>query len=168
MGQQRLQHRWRTGHERWLCLAVVLGVALSAQVAGAKECQRETPLPSDVRLIVPGPEVPEDVARFAGVWSGAWGESGGLCPTLVLEEVLQNGYARVILSYGTSATMQIGVPSFRRLTGRIVEGELRVRVPLPTIQPELTYRLSGEALQGSIQSPDGSTGRAIGSPRSSC
>jgi hypothetical protein len=57
---------------------------VDSQAATSKECRRETPLPADVRLIAPGPEVPEAFARFAGAWSGAWEESGGLCHTFVL------------------------------------------------------------------------------------
>src|SRR5215510_2906814 len=64
-----LQHGYTTGHPLGLCLALALGLALGTQAALAKECQREIPLPTDVRLNAPGPDVPEAVARFAGVWS---------------------------------------------------------------------------------------------------
>ena len=87
MNQQRYHHGFMTGRCLLLCLALGLGLALGTQIAAAKECQRETPLPADVRLIPPGPEVPEAVARFAGAWSGAWGRSDGLCHTPVVEDV---------------------------------------------------------------------------------
>jgi hypothetical protein len=82
---------------------VALGLTLGTQAAAAKECHRETPLPTDVRLIAPGQEVPEAVARFAGTWLGAWLDEGSeaLCHTLIVEEALANGYARVIYSIGT-------------------------------------------------------------------
>jgi hypothetical protein len=56
--------------------------------------------------VAPGPEGPEAVARFAGAWTGAWGEGRGeaLCHTLVVEEVWAHGYAQVIYSIGTSAS----------------------------------------------------------------
>src|SRR6266478_3404704 len=99
-----------TGHQVWLIITVTLGLALGTQAAAAKECQRETPLPMDVRLLAPGPEVTEAVARFAGVWTGEWEHSGEFCHTLVVEEVLANGDARVISSYGTSVTVNIHLP----------------------------------------------------------
>jgi hypothetical protein len=68
MHQPILQHRLTTRHHLWLCLAVALGLALGIQVATAKECHQETPLPADVRLSAPGPQVPDAVARFAGAW----------------------------------------------------------------------------------------------------
>jgi hypothetical protein len=136
-----------TGHQVWLIIAVTLGLALGTQAAAAKECQRETPLPVDVRLLAPGSEVPEAMARFAGVWTGEWEHSGEFCHTLVVEEVLANGYARVIYSYGTSVTVNIRLPGFFRATGRIVDGELRVHLPIRE-RPMLAYRVAGETLQG--------------------
>jgi hypothetical protein len=77
-------------------------------------------------------------------------ERGGLCTTLVVEEVLANGYARVIVSVGTSAAWDIRLPWFLRATGRVVDGALRVHVssPTPGVPPlKLIYRVAGETLQ---------------------
>jgi Beta-lactamase len=99
------------------------------------------------------------VAPFAGVWVGVWEDSGELCHTLVVEEVLANGYARVIYSVGTSLVLNIRLPGFLRATGRIVDGELRVRLPIRD-RPARAYRVVGEALQATREDPDGHTGRA--------
>ena len=109
------QHRFTTGRHLWVAMTVALGLALGTQAATAKECHKETPLPADVRPIAPGPKVPETVARFAGAWIGAWVDQEGrevLCHTLVVEEVLANGYARVIASFGTSAAANTPLPGF--------------------------------------------------------
>jgi hypothetical protein len=106
------QHGCTIGRQVWLIIAVTLGVALGTQAATTKECQRETPLPTDVRLIAPGPQVPEAVARFAGAWTGEWERPGGLCHTLVVEEVYANGYARAIYSHGTAADLNVRLPGF--------------------------------------------------------
>jgi hypothetical protein len=58
-------------------------------------------------------------------WSWRW-PRGAFCTTLVLEEVLANGYARVIVSVGTSAAWDEPLPWFLRATGGVVDGELRV------------------------------------------
>jgi hypothetical protein len=162
-----------TGCHRWLViiwaisigLAVICALALGTQVAAAKECHRETPLPADVQLIAPGPEVPEAVARFAGAWSGAWLDQGSSeleCHTLAVEEVLVNGYARVIVSSGTYVDrniplpefFNIRLPAFVRVTGRIVDGELRVQLPLPP-RPKHAYRLAGDTPQATREGPVG-------------
>jgi hypothetical protein len=139
--------RGMTGHPVWLIITVTLGLALGTHASAAKECQRETPVPADVRLLTPSPEVPETIARFAGVWTGEWEHSGEFCHTLVVEEVLANGYARVIYSYGTSVTVNIRLPGFFHATGRIVDGELRVHLPIGD-RPPVAYQVAGETLQG--------------------
>src|SRR3989442_8947724 len=130
------QHRFTTGRHLWVAMTVAPGLALCTQAAMAKECQRETPLPADVRLSAPGPEMPEAVARFAGAWSGEREDSGGLCHTLVVEEVWANGYARVIYSVGTSVALGVPLPRFVRVTGKIVNGTLRLHLP-ESDRPEL-------------------------------
>jgi hypothetical protein len=102
--------------------------------------------------------VPEAVARFAGIWSGeAVDERGSICHTLVVEEVLARGYARVIFSVGTSAAWDERLPWFLRATGRVVDGALRVQVSLPTpgVPPlKLIYRVTGETLQVTQEGDD--------------
>ncbi len=90
MNQQTSPYRFTTGHHLWMVMMVALGLTLGTQAAAARECHRETPLPADVRLSAPGPEVPEAMARFAGAWIGAWLDKGSeaLCHTLIVEEVL--------------------------------------------------------------------------------
>jgi len=70
-----------------ILITFVLLVSLGAGVANARDCRDETPLPADVKLVPPGPDVPTTAARFAGAWIGAWKEKGGdtVCATLVVE-----------------------------------------------------------------------------------
>jgi CubicO group peptidase (beta-lactamase class C family) len=130
--------------------ATILGAPHEIWSAMAKDCNGQTPLPTNVRLITPGAEVPEAFARFAGAWIGAWRdqkERRVLCHTLVIEEVLPNGYSKVIYSIGTHAAWNIRQPNFWRVTGRIVDGVLRFHLPV-TARPSLAYRFDGETLLG--------------------
>jgi hypothetical protein len=71
----------------WVAVAITLALGTGAQAAKAKECHKETPLPADVTLIAPGPDVSQAVAEFAGAWVGAWKNRRGedtLCQTLVV------------------------------------------------------------------------------------
>lgn len=147
-----LQHGCTTGRHLWLCISVTLGLALGSQAAAARECHRETPLPADVRLVAPGPEVSEAAARFAGAWIGAWldNENEALCHTLVVEEVLASSYARVIYSVGTYADWNARLPNFWRATGWIIQGQLHFQLPVPG-GPELAYRFAGETLSGTFK-----------------
>ena len=55
-------------------LAVLLAVTAGLRPAEARDCRDETPLPGDVKLIAPGPDIAPEAARFAGAWTGAWKE----------------------------------------------------------------------------------------------
>jgi len=157
MNRQTRHHGYTTRPHLWVVMTVALGLALGRQAVTAKECQRETPLPADVRLTVPGPQVPEAVARFVGAWTGTWVDQGGRetqCHTLVVEEVLANGYARVIVSYGTYADRDVRLSGLLYVTGRIVDGELRFQLPLPP-RPKRAYRFADDTLQATREGPGG-------------
>ena len=79
-------------------VAALLLVALP-RVAAALDCQGTMPLPDDVRVVPPASDVPQELARFSGAWTGAWRDSGGTdtqCNTLIIEEVHPNGFLRVV------------------------------------------------------------------------
>jgi hypothetical protein len=153
-------HRCTISRQLWLVTAVTLGLTLGAQAVVAKDCHRETPVPTNARLITPGPEIPAAVAQFAGVWGGVWEDSGELCHTLVVEEIFANGYARVIYSVDTSLVLNMRLPAFLRVTGRIVDGTLRFHLPIRE-RPARSYRMVRGSLQATREDPEGRTGRAM-------
>jgi hypothetical protein len=144
-----------TAFVRFVVAAMVfVAVVLGAAAADAKSCLRETPLPPDTRITPPAADVPADVARFAGAWAGAFKDEANAdaaCHTLVVEEVFANGYARVIFSGGPHEPWGVRLPLLERATGRVVDGVLRVKLPLVGIRPDLTYRLSAGALAGTFK-----------------
>src|SRR5215475_11562658 len=87
----------------------ILATALLVATAHARDCAQETPLPADVKLTSPGTNVPADLARFAGAWTGVW--DGDVCSTLLVEEVFGNGVARVVYSRGTSEALTSASPT---------------------------------------------------------
>ena len=134
-------------------MAMIPGFAPKTQAATVKDCERKTPLPANITLIKPAAAVSETIARFAGAWIGLWPDLKGreaLCHTLVIEEVLPNGYARVIYSIGTDAGLNIRQPNYWRVTGRIIDGALRFHLPLPD-QPSLSYRFDGQTPGGNCR-----------------
>ena len=90
------------------------------------------------------------MARFAGVWSGAWDNTDGFCHTLVVEEVFANSYARITYSHGASVTLNVPLPGFIRVTGKVVDGTLRFHLPVPD-RPALAYQFVDETLQGTYK-----------------
>ena len=120
--------------------------------ASAKECSRATPLPADTTITPAGADVPAEVARFSGAWGGVWTNrsgAGGPCTTLVVEEVLANGYARVVYSIGVFDP-HARLPRYWRTSGRIVNGVLSFGLPAPS-RAEFTFREAGADLAGTYK-----------------
>jgi hypothetical protein len=82
-------------------LVVLLVVAVGPRPAEARDCRDETPLPADVKLIAPGPDIAPEAARSAGAWTGAWKEqdTDTICATLVVSRTTAS-----IAGRGTSET----------------------------------------------------------------
>jgi hypothetical protein len=157
----------------WPGLVVTLGLTLVAGPALAKDCTREMPVPVDARLAPRAANVPDDVARFAGAWLGAWKNrdgSDGLCAALIVEEVFANGIARVVYSYGVDKAFGAEVPNAWRATGRIADGVLSVVLPSPG-RPVFTFTFDDGKLKAKYRGEgDGTLLRAgnladIGCPR---
>ena len=133
-------------------LVVLLVVAVGLRPAEARDCRDETPLPADVKLIAPGPDIAPEAARFAGAWTGAWKaqDADTICATLIVEELLPSGHARVIYGHGTWEPLGIQVPAYWRATGRVVDGVLRFALPVPD-PPAFAYTFTGGALSGTFR-----------------
>ena len=134
-------------------LPAILMLVLATPAFAAVDCRGATPLPADLRLVAPGGDVPAGLAAFAGGWNGLWKDpagAGDLCNTLLVEEILADGHARVVYSIGWAPKMGGGAPNFWRATGVIAGDVLTVRLPEPE-RPVLKYRLDGDKLTGTFQ-----------------
>lgn len=85
----------------------------------------QVPLPPDLSIADPSPDVPAEEAAFSGAWgNGAW---DGTVPTaLIVERVHANGSASVIYAVGASPQANIQ-PEWLRLQGRIASSHLIVQ-----------------------------------------
>jgi hypothetical protein len=138
-----------------IAMTLVLFVSLGVGAVDARDCRDETPLPADVKLVPPGPDVSTTAARFAGTWVGAWRENSvdTVCATLVVEELLSTGHTRVIYSHGAWAPLRIPQPRFFRATGRIVDDVLHFVLPLPD-RPPLAYKFAPDGSLWPGRSPN--------------
>lgn len=151
---------------RLLIAAVVLVLAHAPSAGAALDCRHTLPLPDDVRLVPPTSDVPAEIARFAGAWSGGWTDPKGIeaqCQMLVVEEVFANGYARSIYSVGASANLGSGVPGVWRVTGRIEDGVLRFTLPVPG-GGRLAYRIDSNQLSATYNDGRPASLRRVSDP----
>ncbi|MDI6771184.1 MAG: hypothetical protein QME77_01170 [bacterium] len=92
------------------------------------------PLPTDVRVVPPGPTVPPDLAAFSGRWVGVW--DGVLDHVFIIEEITPPG-ARFVYAWGTAPQWDIRRPGWVRASGQFVGAELQGRLPATA---SVTYR----------------------------
>lgn len=142
---------------RLLISLVMFVLARAASAEAALDCRHALPLPDDVRLVPPAADVPADVARFAGAWSGGWTDRKGneaQCSMLVVEEVFANGYARSIYSIGGTGSLGSGIPNVWRVTGRIEGDVLLFSLPIPA-GGRFAYRIDGARLSATFNNDEG-------------
>ncbi|HYB69827.1 MAG TPA: serine hydrolase domain-containing protein [Candidatus Bathyarchaeia archaeon] len=135
-------------------LLAILMLVLATPAFAVVDCRGATPLPADLRIVPPSADLPAGLAAFAGGWNGFWKDptgAGDLCNTLVVEEVLADGHARIVYSVGWAPKIGSGSPNFFRATGRIAGDVLTFRVPEPGRPLLLKYRLDGDKLAGTFQ-----------------
>ena len=74
-------------------------VALVMGVCGSVIAAETVPLPPVIDVAKPGPDVPDEQAKFSGEWSGKW-DNG--CPLVIVVENIDNlGRAKIVFAQGT-------------------------------------------------------------------
>ncbi|MBC8270135.1 MAG: hypothetical protein H8E36_15440 [Rhodospirillaceae bacterium] len=109
-------------------------------------CLAETPLSTDLSISPPSADVPDDIARFSGVWgNGKWDDK--LCHTLAVVSIDADGNAEAIYSYGTYSGWDIRKAEYFKPNGKIADGKLT----LETFRngAKAVYWFSGDVLKGS-------------------
>jgi hypothetical protein len=147
--------REAAGRFRIVALGLAAGAALIFFTSASAEtdCRTQTMVPTDVRIVPPSADVPPAIARFSGAWNGPWKDAvndGVLCHTLVVEEVLANGFARVVYSHGTYDGWKIYQADHWRATGRITDGVLRFQIQ-NLGRPNFTYKFVGDTLAETLR-----------------
>jgi hypothetical protein len=112
--------------------AVVALAALPATPAGT------VPLPPDIKIAAPDPDVPPQRAAYLGKWTGTW---DGILPTVLVVERVTAGSAETIYAWGVAPRWKISSPGWVRTTGQFANGVLRLSLRLPTTVATVTYRM---------------------------
>ena len=84
---------------------------IAPAIAGS-QLPSDVPLPGDLAVVPPGPDVPSKHAAFSGVWSGQWQQT--LNHVLVVERV-EKSSAVVVYAWGKAPRWDIYNPGWDRL-----------------------------------------------------
>ena len=108
-------------------LSRVARVAFGLWLISMAPAFAQAPLPEDLTIASPAPDVPADIAAFSGAWGGdAW--DGTIPNVLVVERVSADGSATVVYAQGDTPSWQIQ-RAWYRLSGKIVDGHLTITLP---------------------------------------
>ena len=103
--------------------ALALFITVAA-ISSTSQAACSTPTPSNMYITPPGADVPDEYAKFSGVWKdGKW--DGILCSLLAVEEVLPDGRVTFVYSWGVASRWRIHEPGYVRWSGKIKDGKLK-------------------------------------------
>jgi hypothetical protein len=113
-----------------LLAVTLLGVAASAETLAV--CEQSI----EYRVEAPGPQVPQSMRAFSGVWVGKW--DSGLCGALVVESLQADGTASLFYINGSMGGQYPTKAGNRRFPGKIVGNKLTASGS--TVTTEYTLR----------------------------
>lgn len=136
----------------FIAAVTILTILAGTTPAMAENCVKAAPLPSDVAIVAPTPDIPAEYAAFSGVWGDArW--DGELCGKLAVESITKEGdtfVARVVYSKGNSDQWHV-TAGFERLSGKFVGDELRLTLTHSSGSKSwVSYKLKHGKLIGSF------------------
>src|SRR5882672_946257 len=92
-------------------------------VAAFSDRNLRVDFPEDLALTPPGPDVPREIAAFAGIWGGDRWDGGAVPVGLAVERVGADGSASMVYAWGADQVEHSEHGSVR-LRGRIAGGHL--------------------------------------------
>ncbi|MEM7222655.1 MAG: isoaspartyl peptidase/L-asparaginase [Pseudomonadota bacterium] len=117
----------------------------------------DVPLPDELEVRPPGPEVPSERAAYSGTWAGLW--SGWMTTMLVVEEITPDG-ATVVFARGPQEDWGFEEGYWTRAPAVFVNGALRF--DFQEIEGAITYRLRPDGkLEATYRDSRGTTDKAI-------
>jgi hypothetical protein len=127
---------------RELASAINAGLGLSATIHATEPPL--TPLPKNVKVVAPAPDVPAAIAAYSGVWGGTWDGRQGLAHTVVVERI-EGRTVSFIYSFDPAQSENATGRGWRRVKGTIGDdGVLRAILEGGAGIANLSYKLSAD------------------------
>ena len=97
---------------------VFLGLALLL-VASSTGFSQNVPLPKDIEIKVPSPQLPKEIAAFSGKWRGSW---RGVMDIIIVVTEIDQEKAEIIYAHPDTSVWNLSGTFFRE-TGKVIPGE---------------------------------------------
>lgn len=109
---------------RQFCLLALALFITVVAYSGTSDAACSTPTPGDMYITRPGADVPEEYAKFSGIWKdGKW--DGILCHLLAVESIEASGRVTFVYTWGIASRWRIHEPGYVRRSGKIEDGKLK-------------------------------------------
>lgn len=113
-----------------MAMAAILGILGLASCASMpatwQEAAKTIPLPDDVKIIPPSPDLPKELAAFSGKWFGTWGY-GEINTILIVEEINEKEakgiYGQESFYLGAGKMREAW---YRRFTAKVISGPMNL------------------------------------------
>jgi hypothetical protein len=140
-----------------IALMVLAGVSLSS-CATTSSFTSVPPLPENVQIVPPDPNLPPEIKAFSGKWSGQWHSQRnpsalGVEAVLVVEEIPDERHARIVYATGNQ---QRTLPKTLMETVDISKDEMGVFLSFSSsANATIKFRISGngDKLEGIWRGP---------------
>jgi len=111
---------------RLLMITLMTTLLMSITFARAEwketDISNQVPLPKDITIVPPPPDLPKELAAFSGRWEGIW-EAGSLPAILIVEEINLKE-AKVINAWAKAVYYQA---DYKRYIAKVVGKEIQFR-----------------------------------------
>jgi len=131
---------------------ILCALLLMLSIGALGFCGAEAPLPTDIKIIPPGPNVSEDLAKLSGKWVGTISMSGKNYSdtakhVLIVEKIDEVGIITVIYSRGDYSSQKWPPPAYwarYKASWGADTKELTVSYPYQNNQANITYKLTAD------------------------
>jgi hypothetical protein len=148
--------------KRLLLTVLMVLAGMSLYSCATTNSLTSIPLPEDVQIVPPDPNLPPEIKAFSGKWSGSWGwqdrrNFGGVDGIFIVEKIINEQQAMVVSAsdYGRGGwTIRRGWERSKANFLKIDEGTFLIVDSMVSSQ-KIKYRVKGDQLTGISEAAGG-------------
>ncbi|MCX5909824.1 MAG: hypothetical protein NTY64_22265 [Deltaproteobacteria bacterium] len=112
------------------------------------------PLPNDILIVSPDPNLPPEIKAFSGKWGGRWwnpsGPSNhGLDAVLIVEEIINERQATVVFGWGNSFEWETK-EGWSRFKANFSQNKKGITLSWIWARTKSEFRVKGDKLEGVV------------------
>jgi hypothetical protein len=139
---------------RFVGLIILMGGISGCATPSSTPSSSKIPLPFDINIVTPDPNLPKEIQALSGKWAGTWQHLSGSLDAMLIVEKVDQQTAQVIYASDDNAAWGV-TKSWRREKASVSYENERVMVMLPSgIEVWLT-KGNDNILEGRRNTPHG-------------